>query len=118
MAEGLLRHIAGDRFEVFSAGTLETYVRPQAVEAMREIGIDITSQYSKSQDIFAGHHFDYVITVCDNAREHCPIFSGNATHIHWSIDDPAFAGKTDEERLNAFRRARDELKEKLRNFAE
>ena len=116
MAEGLLRHLAGDRFEVFSAGTLETYVRPQAVEAMREIGIDISAQYSKSQDEFAGQPFDYVITVCDNAREHCPIFPGKAERIHWSIDDPAFAGNTDEERLDAFRRARDELRQELEAF--
>src|SRR5437868_4878116 len=88
MAEGLLRHIAGDRYEVFSAGTLETYVRPQAIEAMAEIGIDISKQYSKSQDEFAGQAFDYVITVCDNARQHCPIFPGYAERIHWSIDDP------------------------------
>lgn len=114
MAEGLLRHIAGDRFEVFSAGTLETYVRPQAIEAMREIGIDITGHRSKSQDEFAGQHFDHVITVCDNAREHCPVFPGKAERIHWSIDDPAFAGTNDAERLAAFRRARDELADRLK----
>jgi arsenate reductase len=116
MAEGLLRHIAGDRFEVFSAGTLETYVRPQAVEAMREIGVDISAQYSKSQDQFAGQPFDYVITVCDNAREHCPIFPGKAERIHWSIDDPAFVGNTEEERLDAFRRARDEIGRRFEQF--
>lgn len=117
MAEGLLRHMAGDRFDVFSAGTLETYVRPQAIEAMREIGIDIREQYSKSQDRFAGQPFDYVITVCDNAREHCPNFPGKAARIHWSVDDPAFTGTTEEERLAAFRRVRDELAERLREFA-
>ena len=93
MAEGLLRHIAGDRFDVYSAGTLETYVRPQAIKALAEIGIDISGHRSKSQDEFAGQPFDYVITVCDNAREHCPLFPGPvAERIHWSIDDPAFAG--------------------------
>jgi arsenate reductase len=116
MAEGLLRQLAGDRFEVFSAGTLETYVRPQAIQAMAEIGIDITAQYSKSQDLFANQPFDYVITVCDNAREHCPIFPGKAERIHWSIDDPAFAGNTEEERLEAFRRARNELASRLKAF--
>lgn len=116
MAEGLLRHIAGDRFEVFSAGTLETYVRPQAIEAMREIGIDISGHRSKSQEVFAGQHFDYVITVCDNAREHCPIFPGKAERIHWSIDDPAFAGSNDAERMDAFRRARDELANRLKAY--
>lgn len=117
MAEGLLRHIAGDRFEVFSAGTLATYVRPPAIEAMAEIGIDITGQYSKSQDEFAGQPFDYVITVCDNAREHCPHFPVFVKRIHWSIDDPAFAGSNDAERLDAFRRARDELRDKISRFA-
>ena len=118
MAEGLLRHIAGDRFDVFSAGTLETYVRPLAVQAMAEIGIDISAQYSKSQDQFSGQPFDYIITVCDNAREHCPIFPGKATRIHWSIDDPAFAGRNEAERLDAFRRARNELSDRLNEFAE
>lgn len=118
MAEGLLRHIAGDRFDVFSAGTLKTYVRSHAIKAMAEIGIDISAQYSKSQDEFAGQPFDYVITVCESAREHCPFFPGKAKRIHWSIDDPAFAGRNDEERLGAFRRARNELKERLTVFAE
>lgn len=117
MAEGLLRHIAGDRFDVYSAGTIATYVRPQAIEALSEIGIDISGQRSKSQDEFAGQPFDYVITVCDNAREHCPLFPGQATRIHWSIDDPAFAGRNEDERLEAFRRARDEIKSRLEEFA-
>lgn len=117
MAEGLLRSLAGDRFAVFSAGTLETYVRPQAIAALAEIGIDISGARSKSQDEFAGQPFDYVITVCDNAREHCPHFPGPAKRIHWSIDDPAFAGRNEEERLDAFRRARDEIKALLEEFA-
>ena len=116
MAEGLLSQMAGDRFEVFSAGTLETYVRPHAIDAMAEIGIDISGHRSKSQDEFAGQPFDYVITVCDNARGHCPIFPGPATRIHWSIDDPAFAGRNDEERLDAFRRARDELARRQKDY--
>lgn len=116
MAEGLLRHAASDRFEVFSAGTLETYVRLQAIETMAEIGIDISNHRSKSQDEFAGQPFDYVITVCDNAREHCPIFPGPAKRIHWTIDDPAFAGGNERERLDAFRRARDELKLRIAGF--
>jgi len=117
MAEGLLRHIAGDKFDVYSAGTIATYVRPQAIEALAEIGIDISDQRSQSQDEFAGQAFDYVITVCDNAREHCPLFPGKSERIHWSIDDPAFAGRNDAERLDAFRRARDELKTLLQEFA-
>ena len=117
MAEGLLRHIAGDRFDVYSAGTLETYVRPQGIEALAELGIDISGARSKSQDEFRGQPFDYVITVCDNAREYCPVFPGRAERIHWSIDDPAFAGRNEEERLDAFRRARDEIKARLEEFA-
>ena len=116
MAEGLLRALAGDRFDVFSAGTLETYVRPQAIEALAEVGIDISHQRSKSQDEFAGQPFDYVITVCDSAREHCPHFPGPAKRIHWSIDDPAFVGRSEEERLDAFRGARDELRSRLEDF--
>ena len=111
MAEGLLRHLADDRFEVFSAGVLPTQVRPEAIKAMREIGIDISKHRSKSVDEFTGERFDYVITVCDNAREHCPIFPGDAKLIHWSFDDPAVTG--DE---TVFRRVRDEIKERLREF--
>ena len=117
MAEGLLRALAGDRFDVYSAGTLETYVRPQGIEALAELGIDISGARSKSQDEFRGQPFDYVITVCDNAREYCPVFPGPAKRIHWSIDDPAFAGRNEEERLDAFRRARDEIKARLEEFA-
>ncbi|MCA1605028.1 MAG: arsenate reductase ArsC, partial [Acidobacteria bacterium] len=88
MAEGLLRHEAGDRFEVFSAGVDPTQVKPEAIEAMREIGIDISGQRSKSVDQFKNQQFDYVITVCDNANQQCPMFPGKAERIHWSIDDP------------------------------
>ncbi len=109
MAEGLLRHWAGDRFEVFSAGISPSQVRPEAIEAMRDIGIDITSHRSKSVDEFAGQHFDYIITVCDNAKETCPIFPGNAERIHWSFDDPAAVKGSDDTRLSAFRRVRDEI---------
>ena len=116
MAEGLLRHYGGDKFEVESAGTIATYVRPQGIEVMRELGIDISHHRSKSQDEFENEKFDYVITVCDDANRRCPVFPGNVQRIHWSIDDPAFVGSTEEERLAAFRRARDELKEKLDDF--
>jgi arsenate reductase len=116
MAEGLLRHDGGERFDVQSAGTIKTFVRPQAIEAMREIGIDITDQYSKSVDEFLGQEFDYVITVCDDANASCPVFPGATRRIHWSIDDPAFAGENDEQRLAALGRARDEIREHLREF--
>ena len=116
MAEGLLRHLAGDKFDVVSAGTIATYVRPQGIAAMNEIGIDISGHRSKCLDEFLGTPFDYVITVCDNAAQTCPVFPGKAKRIHWPIDDPAFAGSTDEERLDAFRRARDEIRSKLVDF--
>src|SRR2546423_7695576 len=88
MAEGLLREFGGGRFEVFSAGTRPSRVRAEAVEAMREVGVDIGGQRSKSVDEFAGREFDYVITVCDNAREECPVFPGRVERIHWGFDDP------------------------------
>jgi arsenate reductase len=113
MAEGLLRNIAGDRYEVFSAGVSPSSVRPEAIEAMREAGIDISTHRSKSVDEFAGQSFDYVITVCNNAKEQCPIFPGNATRIHWSFDDPAEAAGDPSQRLAVFKRVRDEIKEKL-----
>jgi len=116
MAEGILRDIAGDRFEVESAGVAPSHVRSEAIEAMSDIGIDITSHRSKSVDEFTGDEFDHIITVCDNARESCPVFPGSAERIHWSFDDPAAVEGTDAERLNAFRRIRDEIRDRLRRF--
>ena len=110
MAEGLLRDMAGDRFEVYSAGVDPSLVRPEAIAAMREIGIDISNHRSKSVDEFAGQQFDYVITVCDNANQQCPMFPGKSERIHWSIADPASVSGDDETRLAAFRNARDELR--------
>lgn len=117
MAEGILRNIAGDRFEVESAGTIASFVRPLAIAAMAEIGIDISGHRSKSLDEFRDTPFDHVITVCDNANETCPIFPGAAKRIHWSFDDPAEAVGSDEQRLAMFRRVRDEIADKLRTFA-
>jgi len=114
MAEGLLRRDGGERFEVFSAGTRPAGVRPEAVEAMREVGVDISGHRSKSVDEFAGQSFDYVITVCDNARESCPIFPGVTERIHWGFDDPAAVGGDEATRLAAFRRVRDEIASRLR----
>jgi len=116
MAEGLLRHDDGGLFEVESAGTKPSYVRPEAIGAMREIGIDISGHRSKSVDEFAGKAFDFVITVCDNARESCPIFPAATQRIHWGLDDPAAVQGSEEERLLAFRRIRDELRHKLQDF--
>ena len=111
MAEGLLRHLAGDRFEVHSAGLTSTGVRPEAVEVMREIGIDISSQHSKSAETYAGRPFDLVITTCDEAKEACPLFPGAKRMLHWSIADPtAHAG---EARMRAFRAARDQLSARI-----
>jgi arsenate reductase len=117
MAEGLLRHDAGDRFEVFSAGTKPSHVRPEAVTAMRELGIDISGHRSKGVDEFTGQHFDYVLTVCDNAKESCPIFPGKAVTIHHNFEDPATLQGSEEERLALFRRVRDEIREYLREFS-
>jgi arsenate reductase len=117
MAEGILRNIAGDKFDVRSAGIAPSAVRPEAIEAMREIGIDISGHRSKSVDEFVDDKFDYVITVCDNARESCPLFSGNAKRIHWSFDDPAAVAGDLQIRLAAFRKIRDQIRQKLTIFA-
>jgi arsenate reductase len=116
MAEGLLRDLANDRFEVASAGVSPTHVRPEAIAVMREIGIDISPHHSKSVEEFTGQEFDYVITVCDNANEQCPIFPGNTKRIHWGFEDPAAAEGDDETRLAVFRRVRDEILQRLRHF--
>lgn len=118
MAEGLLRHLANNRFEVVSAGVAPTQVRPEAIAAMREIDIEISHHRSKSVDEFAGQEFDYVITVCDHAKEQCPVFPGNTKRIHWSFDDPAVAQGDELARLAVFRRVRDEILEHLRLFVE
>jgi arsenate reductase len=116
MAEGLLRHGAGDRFEVFSAGTRPGSVRPEAVAVMREMGIDISRHRSKSVNEFVAQPFDYVLTVCDNAKESCPIFPGGALTIHQNFEDPAALQGSEAERLALFRRVRDEIRQYLRDF--
>jgi arsenate reductase len=116
MAEGLLRHGAGDRYDVQSAGTKPSSVRPEAIEVMNEVGLDIAGQRSKSVDEFAKEEFDYIITVCDNARQNCPVFPGSGHYIHWSIDDPAAAQGSDEERKRSFRRTRDDLAARIKAF--
>ena len=118
MAEGLLRHDAGVRFTVESAGTKPSTVRPEATAVMKEVGIDITSHRSKHVDEFAGQDFDYVLTICDNAKENCPVFFGKATRLHHSFNDPAAVEGTDEKRLGAFRKVRDELRAYLKRFCE
>lgn len=116
MAEGLLRHLAGDRFDVASAGTHPAGLNPGAVEVMKEIGIDISSHRSKRVDELANQPFDHVITVCDRAKETCPIFPSASSLLHWSFDDPAAAQGTVEERRAVFRRVRDEIAGRIRRF--
>lgn len=116
MAEGLLRHLAGDRFEVASAGVAPSHVRPEAINSMKEIGIDISAHRSKSVDEFTGQEFDFVITVCDNANEQCPVFPGKTKRLHWGFEDPAAVEGRSEERARVFRRVRDEIKQNLEEF--
>jgi len=116
MAEGLLRHDAGDRFDVVSAGTHPTRLRPEAVAAMREVGIDISGHWSKPVDAFVAREFDYVITVCDSARESCPVFPAKTQRIHWSIEDPAAVEGGELARLAAFREARDDLRSHIQRW--
>ena len=118
MAEGLLRHLAGDRFEAYSAGTEATHIRPLAIEAMAELGIDVSGQGSKTLDRYLGEPFDAVITVCDQAAERCPLFPGRAERIHWSFPDPAAASGSHEERLEVFRRTRNNISKRLRQWVD
>jgi len=117
MAEGILRHDGGDEFEVESAGVKPGSVRPEAIRVMRELGIDISGHRSKSVDEFVGQEFDYVITVCDNANESCPVFPGKTRRIHQSFEDPPPPDiGSDEERMAIFRRVRNEIREWMRGF--
>jgi arsenate reductase (thioredoxin) len=118
MAEGLLRHDAGERFQVESAGTKPSSVRPEAIAVLRELGIDISSHRSKSVQEFAGQNFDYLITVCDSARESCPLFVGTVNRMHHSFEDPAALNGPEEDRLALFRRVRDQLRAYLAEFAQ
>ena len=116
MAEGLLRHDYGERFEVESAGTKPGFVRPEAITVMREVGVDISGHRSKHVEEFGAQQFDYVITVCDNARETCPVYFGEAQKLHHDFEDPAALTGSEEQRLALFRRVRDELRSYLREF--
>jgi len=116
IAEELIRHEAGDQFDVFSAGTHPTQVRREAVEVMRELNIDISAQRSKPLGEFEGQQFDFVITVCDKAREECPVFSGAPGRLHWPFEDPAAFTEMGEERLHAFRKLRDKIHARVMVF--
>jgi len=118
MAEGLLRHDGGPNYEVVSAGIHPSHVRPEAIQVMRELGIDISAHRSKSVEEFTGQHFDYVITVCDNANESCPVFPATTKRIHWGVADPAAVQGSEEQRLAAFRRTRDQLRTHFRQLVE
>ncbi len=117
MAEGMLRAWNGDDFEAFSAGTEVSKVRPEAIQVMAELGIDISAHRSKSVDEYLGQKFDWVITVCDQAREYCPVFPGVQHTSHWSVEDPSEAVGVEHQRLEAFRRARDDLRNRVHAFA-
>ena len=116
MTEGLLNHLCGGRFEAYSAGSTPTLVNPYSVLALKEIGIDISHHYSKSTEEFDGIEFDYVITVCDNAKETCPFFPDSKNYIHRRFNDPSSVKGTDEEKLIAFIKARDEIKDWILEF--
>lgn len=113
MAEALMRHMYGDRFDVFSAGTNPGVVNPYAIRAMQELGVDMSSHRSKSVDEFMDQDFDYVVTVCDNARKNCPFFPGKNV-IHRAFRDPAAAKGTKEEVMAVFRQIRDEIQSWLK----
>jgi arsenate reductase len=113
MAEGYLRHVAGSEFEVLSAGVEPKSLNPLAVEAMKEIGIDISKQASKDVRSFLGQAIPYVVTVCDNARQRCPVFPHTYKVLHWSLEDPAEAAGSHEEKMAVFRRVRDEIRQRI-----
>jgi len=116
MAEGLLRHLGSGRFEAFSAGTEPRPLHPLAVQAMKELGIDISKQNSKSLSVFLDQPFDFIITVCDRARDNCPTLPGGSERIHWGFDDPAEAQGNEIERMLVFREVRNEIEKRIRLF--
>ena len=115
MAEGLLRHLGNERFEVFSAGTEATFVRPMAIKVMAELGIDISHQQSKTLDRYLDEPFDDVITVCDTAAEACPVFPGAARRRHWSFEDPSKAIGSESEQLQVYRQVRNQIRSRIEN---
>jgi arsenate reductase (thioredoxin) len=116
MAEGWLRTLGGNKFDALSAGTKPSEVNPLAIKVMREAGIDISGHRSKHASEYLGQHMAYIITVCDNAKESCPIFPGVSERMHWPFEDPANATGAEEERLGVFRRVRDEIRDAVSNF--
>jgi arsenate reductase len=116
MAEGFLRHLAGSRFDVFSAGTHPSRVNPQVIQTMAEIKVDISGHRSKSLDEYLNQKFDYVITVCDSMRESCPVFPNSKKSLHWSFEDPAVATGFKEDVMGVFRRVRDQIHQQIVKF--
>ncbi len=116
MAEGLLRHFGSNNFDVYSAGLKPSFVHPLAIKAMAELGIDITNQHSKTVNEFLDQEVSYIITVCSDAKELCPVFQGNHIALHWNIDDPAIASGTEEKMMKVFRDARDKISEEVNHF--
>ncbi len=117
MAEGVLRHYGGKGYDVYSAGTCPSKVNPNAIHVMKEIGIDISGHRSKHVDELKDRPFDYVITVCDNARENCPLFPGAKKQLHWSFPDPPQTDQANEKVLGEFRKVRDMILEKFKEAA-
>lgn len=118
MAEGVLRHYGSDKFEVLSAGTRPSKVNETAIKVMKEIGIDISGHRSKHVDEFTGQKIDYVISVCDNAKESCPIFPGGTTRLHWPFPDPPHEKEITEDVLNEFRKVRDLILKRFKLLAQ
>jgi arsenate reductase len=116
MAEGFVRSLAGDRFDVASAGTEATSVHPLAIRAMADVGIDLRGHTSKIVDTFVEQPWDYVITVCDSANEACPVFPKKSTRLHWSFEDPSQATGNEDQRLEVFRRIRDQIKRRITDW--
>lgn len=117
MAEGWLRHLAGERYEVHSAGTVATGVRPLAIRAMAEVGVDISRQESKTLDRYLDEPWDAVITVCDDANDLCPVFPGGRLRLHWSFPDPSRATGTEEQQVAVYRQVRDAIRARVEQFA-
>jgi len=116
MAEGWLRHLAGDRFDVYSAGTHPSRVHPLAIRVMDEVGIDLREHTSNPIDDYLNKPIDVVITVCDSARETCPVFPGDVERLHWSIDDPFTGWEENPSDLRRYRETRDELQARILDF--
>lgn len=116
MAEGFLRDMAGDCFEVYSAGVKPSFVNPLAIKAMNSIGVDISTHTSDSLDKYLDQNFHHLITVCDHAKESCPVFPGTGESHHWGFDDPAGAAGSEPERFAVFCRVRDEIQQRIQHW--